>query len=153
MFVLHVWNVLFFIILFYLLLPVKNILGAASCFCLPSLTQIPSGSFRLHLLDSTTAGPPAICQTHSEQKDRIQKVSTQSFWKLKNSFINQAKNINDQREMGAAAALHKTQTRWRYKVQNPKPDMTEVVVHSLISSPWQSRNHMTAGGWWRPWRE
>lgn len=36
--------------------------------CLPSLTQTSSGSFHLHPPDSTTEGPPTICQIHSEIK-------------------------------------------------------------------------------------
>lgn len=36
--------------------------------CLPSLTQTSSGYFRLHPPDSTTEGPPTICQIHSEIK-------------------------------------------------------------------------------------
>lgn len=154
MFVLHVWNVLLFIYLFYLFLPVKHILGAASCFCLPSLTQIPSGSFRLHLLDSTTAGPPAICQTHSEEKDRIQKVSTQSFCKSNNSFVNQENdvklNIGDKWVQLQPCTKHKQGEGTRYKTRSlTRQRLLYVAWPPHLDSPevtWQQEDDGDHGG-------
>lgn len=139
---------------FYLFLPVKNIPGAASCFCLPSLTQIPTGSFHLHLLGSTTAGPPAICQTHSEGNDRIQKVSTQSFCKWNNSFINQENNvklnIGDKwvqlqpctKHIQGEGIRYKTRSltrqRWSYVAWPPHLDSPEVT--------WQQEDDGDHGG-------
>lgn len=135
---------LFIFLFFYLFLPVKNILGAVSCFCLPSLTQIPSGSFRLHLLDSTTAGPPAICQTHSEEKDRIPKVRPQSFCKLNDSFINQENNlklnIGDKWVQLQPCTKHKQGRRqtWSYVAWPPHLDSPEVT--------WQQEDDGDHGG-------
>lgn len=154
MFGLHVWNVLLFIY-FYLFLPVKHILGAASCLLLTFLdsnTQwlLPSSSTWFHHRRPTSNLPDTFWGEGQDSKSKHTK-----FLQIK-QFIHQSRKwrqIKYRRQMGAAAALHKTQTRWRYKVQNPTPDTTEVAVRSLTSSPWQSRSHMTAGGWWRPWRE
>lgn len=57
----------FFLCLWKIFMVIPNYLITWWASCLPSSPQIPSGSFRLHPLDSTTEGPPTICQIHSEE--------------------------------------------------------------------------------------